>query len=150
MVRVMIAARSAACTSSNATSRAALSTAVRARASREKRGNPRVVLTVGSVAITRAVAEIAGRRVYALARLSAAPVVEGRTGSLVASRMEETRQATSLRERGLDQRMRDATGGIRHSRGLRTTIDPRKGTTKGNSQLTSPLLNEPIKINTPE
>ena len=103
---------------------------IRGRAGMEQRGNPRVILSVGSVTYTRAAAERMGRRIGALAHLTAAPPVAGMTGSKLASILEETRQATSLRERGLDQRIRDATGGIRHSRGLRTTIDPRKGTTK--------------------
>ena len=74
--------------------------------------------------------QLVGKRVLALAHLSAIPGVAHLSGSGLARLCEETRQAVSLRERGLDEAMRAATGGHRGARGLRHTVDPRKGTKK--------------------
>jgi hypothetical protein len=71
-----------------------------------------------------------GKRVLALAHLSAIPGVAHLSGSALARLCDETRQAVSLRERGLDEAMRVATGGKRGARGLRHTVDPRKGVKK--------------------
>jgi len=71
-----------------------------------------------------------GKRVLALAHLSAIPGVAHLSGSALARLCDETRQAVSLRERGLDEAMREATGGHRGARGLRHTVDPRKGKKK--------------------
>jgi hypothetical protein len=77
-----------------------------------------------------ALPQMVGKRVLALAHLSAIPGVAHLSGSALARLCDETRQAVSLRERGLDEAMRTATGGRRGARGLRHTVDPRKGKKK--------------------
>ena len=71
-----------------------------------------------------------GTRVIALAQLAGVAEVRELSGAGVAKKLGVTRQAVSLTNRAMDEKIRTATEGKTGARGLRHTTDPRKNLTR--------------------
>ncbi len=71
-----------------------------------------------------------GTRVIALAQLAGVAEVRELSGAGVAKKLGVTRQAVSLTNRAMDEKIRNTTGGKTGARGLRHTTDPRKNLTR--------------------
>lgn len=88
--------------------------------------NQRAVISVMAVTQQSAAVRV-GTRVISMATLAGVTSLRELSGAGVAKTLGVTRQAVSLTNRAVDEKIRVATGGKAGAYGLRHTVDPRKG-----------------------
>ncbi len=98
----------------------------RPRADNKER-NPKAVISAWEVVHESAAVRV-GTRMISLAALGGIASLRELSGAGLAKKLNVTRQAVSLTNKALDNKIREATGGKSGARGLRHRADPRKGT----------------------
>lgn len=87
---------------------------------------PRAVISAWEVTHESAAIRV-GTRMISLAALGGIASLRELSGAGLAKKLNVTRQAVSLTNKALDNKIREATGGKSGARGLRHRPDPRKG-----------------------
>ena len=88
--------------------------------------NPCAIINVMAV-VQQSAAVRVGTRVISMATLAGVTSLRELSGAGIAKTLGVTRQAVSLTNRAVDEKIRVATGGKSGAYGLRHTVDPRKG-----------------------
>ena len=93
-----------------------------------KAGYKNQCAVINVMAVTQQSAAVrVGTRVISMATLAGVTSLRELSGAGVAKTLGVTRQAVSLTNRAVDEKIRVATGGKSGAYGLRHTVDPRKG-----------------------